>query len=190
LIRKFLDVYVHNRFYSVLFPFKNIVVLAFLPSVSSSYKMARHSRNSLQDNEVVQELHADQLSDAPSDCESDKSSDDDDDDDDDDGVGDNDDFGPSMAQKGRKRARLEVSDSDVDIYDDCDVDDGLTENDDYGNVEQFVGNTGCTFTPDDTTSISEVVSRYLGNDFLETFVEQSNLCHAQNADKTKTPHRL
>jgi hypothetical protein len=53
------------------------------------------------DDEIMQELDADRLSDASSDCESDKSSDDDDDD-----V----DFGPTASQKGRKRARLEVSD--------------------------------------------------------------------------------
>jgi hypothetical protein len=60
--------------------------------------MARRSREGLLDDEIVQELHADQFSVAPSDCESDKSSDDDDDDD---GDG-NDDFGPSTAQKAEK----------------------------------------------------------------------------------------
>jgi hypothetical protein len=65
--------------------------------------MARRSRKSLLECEIMQELHADRLSRARSDCESDKSSNDD----------DGDDFGPSASQKGRKRARLEVSDSDV-----------------------------------------------------------------------------
>jgi hypothetical protein len=53
----------------------------------------------------------------------------------------------------------------------------------YGlrNVEQFLGNTSITYT----YSISEVVNRFLGNDFLEILVEQSNLYHAQNAEKCK-----
>jgi hypothetical protein len=71
--------------------------------------MARRSRESLLEVEIMQELHADRLSDAPSDCECDESNDDDDDDDD---------FGPSTSQKGRKRARLEVSYLDINIDDD------------------------------------------------------------------------
>jgi hypothetical protein len=92
--------------------------------------MARCSRESLLDDEIIQELHADLLSDAPSDCESDKSSNNDDDDE----------FGPSTSQKGRKRARLKVSDSDVNV-DDCDNDvgDGWTKNDDIKNLEQYLG---------------------------------------------------
>jgi hypothetical protein len=34
------------------------------------------------------------------------------------------------------------------------------------NLEQFLGNTELTFTPDDLISISEVVNGFLGNDFL------------------------
>jgi hypothetical protein len=34
--------------------------------------MAHRSKESLLDDEIIQELHADQLSDAPSDCEGDK----------------------------------------------------------------------------------------------------------------------
>jgi hypothetical protein len=45
------------------------------------------------------------------------------------------------------------------------------------------GNTGLTFTPDGPTSISEVVNSFLRNNFLEILVEQSNLYHAQNAEK-------
>jgi hypothetical protein len=71
----------------------------------------------------MQELRADRLSDTPSDCESDESNNDDDDDDDD--------FVPSTSQKGTKRARLKVSDSDVNINDDGDVD--WTGNDDLRN---------------------------------------------------------
>jgi hypothetical protein len=59
------------------------------------------------------------LTHAPSDRESDESSNDDDDDE----------FGPSASQKNRKKARLEVSDSDVNIYDDDDVDNGWIKND-------------------------------------------------------------
>jgi hypothetical protein len=67
----------------------------------------------------MQELHLDRLSDVPSDCESDKRRNDDD-------V-----FEPSTSQKGRKRARQEVSDSDLDIDDEDDnVDDGCSKNDD------------------------------------------------------------
>jgi hypothetical protein len=83
-----------------------------------------------------------------------------------------------------------VSDSDVNIYDDNDVDDGWTENDDLRNLEQFLGNTGLTFTPNDPTSISVVVNHILGNGFLETRVEQSNLYHAQNADKYKNSSKF
>jgi hypothetical protein len=84
-----------------------------------------------------------------------------------------------------------VSDSDVNTDDyDGDVDDGWIKNDDLSNLEQFLGNTGLTFTPDDATSISEVVSRLLGNHFLEILVEQSNLYHDRNADKYKTPQSL
>jgi hypothetical protein len=75
--------------------------------------MARGSKESLLDDEIMQELNADLLLGAPSDCESDENRYDDDDDDDD--------FGPAAAQKGRKRARLEVSDPDVNIDDDNDV---------------------------------------------------------------------
>jgi hypothetical protein len=87
--------------------------------------MARRNRDSLLDDEIVQQLHADRLSDVPSDCESDKSSNDDDDDDDGD-----DDFEPSESQKGRRMARLEVGDShiqndlDVNIDNDDDIDYG------------------------------------------------------------------
>jgi hypothetical protein len=45
------------------------------------------------EDEIMQELHSDRLSDTPSDCESDKSDHDDDDDD----------FGPSASKKGRKK---------------------------------------------------------------------------------------
>jgi hypothetical protein len=75
-----------------------------------------------------------------------------------------------------------VSDSDVNIDDD-DVD--LTKNYDLRNLEQFLDNTGLTFTPVGPTSISEVVNCFLGNNFLEILVEQSNFYHAQNADKNK-----
>jgi hypothetical protein len=78
--------------------------------------MARRGRKTLLDDEIMQEIHADPLSDAPSGCESDKISNDGDDEDDD--------FGPSTSQKGRKRARLEVRDSNVNIDDDNDADDG------------------------------------------------------------------
>jgi hypothetical protein len=64
--------------------------------------MARRGRESLLDYEIMQELHADRLSDAPTDCESDKRSNDDD-------------FGPSASHKCRKKAMLVVSDSDVNI---------------------------------------------------------------------------
>jgi hypothetical protein len=66
--------------------------------------MACRNRESLLEDEIMQELYSDQLSGASSNYECVKSSDDDDDDDDDD------DFGPSTSQKGRKGARLEVSD--------------------------------------------------------------------------------
>jgi hypothetical protein len=92
--------------------------------------MARRSRESLLDGEVVQEFHADRLSDAPSDCESDTSSND-----------DEDDFGPSTSQKGRKWETLEVSESDVNI------DDGWIKNDDYRNLEQFLGNIASNLHP-------------------------------------------
>jgi hypothetical protein len=78
---------------------------------------------------------------------------------------------------------VSVSNVNIDDDDDVDVDDGWNKNDDYRNLEQFLGATGLTFTPDDPTSISEVVNRFIGNDFLEILVELSNLHHAQNADK-------
>jgi hypothetical protein len=53
-----------------------------------------------------------------------------------------------------------VSDSDVNIDDD-----GWTNNDDLRNLEQFLGNSDLTSTPDDPTSISKAVNRFLGNDF-------------------------
>jgi hypothetical protein len=138
--------------------------------------MARHSRVSLLYDEIMQELHTDWLSDAPSDCESDKSSNDDHDDD----------FLPSSSQKGRTRARLEVSDSYVIIDDDDDdVNDGCTKTGDSRNLEQYLGNTGLTFTPEDSTGISELVNHFLANDFLEILLEESDLFHAQHADKHK-----
>jgi hypothetical protein len=108
--------------------------------------MACRGRENLLDDEIMQGRHADWLSDASSDCESVRSSNDDND------VN----FGPSASQKGRKRVRLDVSDSDVNIDDDNDVSDGWS-NDDLRSLEQFLGNTSLTFTPNDPTSISEVV---------------------------------
>jgi hypothetical protein len=120
--------------------------------------MARCSGGSLLDNEIMQELHPDPLSDAPSDCESDKSSYDDDYD-----------FGSSKAHKDRKRERLEVSDPDVNIDDNDDDDDDdeeeeedddddcWTNNDNLKNLEQFLGDTALTFTPNDPITVSEVV---------------------------------
>jgi hypothetical protein len=141
--------------------------------------MARHCRESLPDDGIMQDLHVDQLSDVPSDCESDKNSNDDDDDD----------FGSSTSQKSRKGARLGVSDSFVNIDDDDELfNDG--KNDDLRNLEQFLGNTDHTFTSNDPTSTSEVVNSFLGNDFLKIVVEQSNLYHAQNADKYQTPQSI
>jgi hypothetical protein len=61
----------------------------------------------------------------------------------------------------------------------------LSKIDDLRFLEQFLCNTCLTFTPDDPIRISEVVTRFLGNDFLEILVEQSNLYHTQNADKYK-----
>jgi hypothetical protein len=60
--------------------------------------MACRGRENLLDDEITQELHADRLLDAPSDCESGRSSNDD----------NNVDFVPSISQKGRKRVRLDV----------------------------------------------------------------------------------
>jgi hypothetical protein len=96
--------------------------------------MACCSRGSLLDNEVMQELHRDLLSDAPSDCESHKSSNGNDDDDYD--------FGSSKSQKNKKKkeGKLEVSDSDVNTDDDDDDDDDndcWSNNDDLRNLEQF-----------------------------------------------------
>jgi hypothetical protein len=56
--------------------------------------MAFRCRESLLDDEILQELHVDRLSDASSYCESDKSSDD---------VDGDYDFGPSASKKGRKK---------------------------------------------------------------------------------------
>jgi hypothetical protein len=116
-------------------------------------------------DKIMQELHLDQLSDAPSNCESEKSSNNDDDDD----------FGPSTSQESRKRARLEVSVSDVIEDDDDDVDDGCSKNDDLRNLEQVLGNTSLTFTPNHPISITELVNRFLGNNSHEILVEQSNI---------------
>jgi hypothetical protein len=80
-----------------------------------------------------------------------------------------------------------VRDSDVNIDNENDVDDGWNKSDDLKNLEQFLGNTALTFTPDEPTRISEAVNRFLGNDLLEILVEQSHLYHAQNANKYKTP---
>jgi hypothetical protein len=125
--------------------------------------MARRSRENLLDDEIMQELYPDRLSDVPSDCESHTNSNGDDDDDD---------FGPSASQKGRKMTRLEVTDSDKNNDVGGDVDDGWTKNDGLRNLEQSFGNTGLTFTPDYPTSISGVANRFLGNNFLEILVEQ------------------
>lgn len=106
-------------------------------------------------DKIMQELYGYWLSDAPSDCESDRSSNDDSD------V----DFRPSTSQKGRRSVMLDLSDSDVNTDDD-DVVDDLTKNDDLRDLEQYLGNTGLTLTPDDPTSTSEVVNRFLENVFL------------------------
>jgi hypothetical protein len=44
-------------------------------------------------------------------------------------------------------------------------------NNDLRNLEQFLGNTSITYT----SSNSEDVNHFLGNNFLEIFVEQSSL---------------
>jgi hypothetical protein len=74
--------------------------------------------------------------------------------------------------------------------DDNDVDFGWTKNYDLRNLEQFLVNTALTYTHDDLTSISEIANCFLGNDFIEILVEQSNLYHAQNAGKYKTSQSL
>lgn len=56
--------------------------------------MACRNKESLLDDEIMRELHADRLSDSASDCENDKSSEDG-------GGDDDDDFGPSASQKCR-----------------------------------------------------------------------------------------
>jgi hypothetical protein len=115
------------------------------------------------------------LSHAPTDCESDKRSNDEEDD----GVR------SSTSQNGRKRARFEVSDSDVNIDDDNDVD-GWTKNDYLRNLEQFLGNIGLSFIPEYPTNISEIMNSFLGIFFFFILVEQSNLYDAEHADKYKS----
>lgn len=91
------------------------------------------------------------------------------------------DFGPSPSQKGSERARIEVSASGVD-----DVVD-LTKNDDLRTLEQYLGNTGLTLTPDDPTSISEVVNRFLENVFF--IVENQVYTMLNMQTSTRTPQR-
>lgn len=78
--------------------------------------------------------------------------------------------------------------SDLDVHkDDYEgADDGCTKLW-YKKFRTVLGNTDITCTPDDPVSISEVVNRSLGNNLLETLVEQSNVYHVQNADKYKSP---
>lgn len=51
----------------------------------------------------------------------------------------------------QKKARLEVSDSNVNYDDNVD---GWTKNGNLRNLDQYLGNISLTFTPDDATSIS------------------------------------
>jgi hypothetical protein len=129
--------------------------------------MARRRRECSLDDEIMQELHAYQMSDAPSDCESVVMM-----------------ILTLSVTKRQERGRLEVSDSDVNSEDEEDVDDGWTKNDDLRNLKQFLGNTGLTLTPDDPTRISEVVNQFIWNNFLEILVKQSNLyrTHAPRRD--------
>jgi hypothetical protein len=62
----------------------------------------------------------------------------------------------------------------------------LSKNDDLRFLEQFLGSICLTVTPGEPSSISEAVSHFLRNSFLEILVEESNLYHAQNAGKYKT----
>jgi hypothetical protein len=66
-----------------------------------------------------------------------------------------------------------VSYSDLNIDDD-----GGSKIDDLIHLEQFLGNTSPTFTPDDHTGTSDSVNRFLGNDFLQILVQQLNLYHS------------
>jgi hypothetical protein len=66
-----------------------------------------------------------------------------------------------------------VSNSNVNIDDDGDG--GFYKNDHLRNLEQFLCNTSLTFVSDDPTSISEVLNRFIGNDFLEIPADQSDL---------------
>jgi hypothetical protein len=95
--------------------------------------------------------------------------------------------GVMMILDPQRHRMAEVSDSDINDDDDDDDDDGgCSKNNDLRILEQFIGNSGLTFTPDDPTSISEIVNCFLRNHFLEICVEQSDLCHAQNSDKCKS----
>jgi hypothetical protein len=49
---------------------------------------------------------------------------------------------------------------------DDDDNDGCSKYDDLRKLEQFLGNTSRTFTPDHPASTSEVVNRFFGNDFM------------------------
>jgi hypothetical protein len=97
---------------------------------------------------------------------------------------------PQRHRKAERGRGLEVSDSDVNIDEDDDINDFWIINCDLRNLEQYLNNNGLTFTPDDPTSISEVLNRFHRNGFLEILVEQSNLYHAQNADKYKNSSKL
>jgi hypothetical protein len=89
----------------------------------------------------------------------------------------------------QRHRKAEVSDSDVNIDYDDDVD-GSSKSDHLRNLEQFLGKSGLTFTPEDPTSISQIVNHFLGNDFHEILVQQSDLYHAQNSDKYKNSKSL
>jgi hypothetical protein len=155
-------------------------VSGFFGPCESSFKVSRCNKRSLLDDEIMQELQLDRLSDAPSDFESDKN------------INDEVDvFGPSMSQKARRRARLEVSDSHLNTDDeDLDVDDGYSKNGDLRNLEQFLGNSSPTFTLSHPISTSEVVNRFLVNDFMTFLWSNESYTMLKIQTNIKTPQIL
>lgn len=138
--------------------------------MSGASKISRNDCNDLCDD-----LFADDLSDVPSDCsESDMESDIESESECDSECDVYYSFPPS------KKGKSSV------VEESATENDGWTTHDPERNLEAFSGNPGITYTPKDASSISEVVGRFLDDEFFTLMIDQTNLYRKQNVHRYKT----
>jgi hypothetical protein len=77
------------------------------------------------------------------------------------------------------------SNSETSEQSNIEIVDGWSKCDNTPNIEGFLGNPGVGVNMENPTDLAQVVSTVIGDELIELFAEQSNLCHRQNVDKWK-----